>query len=371
MINTGSVHEKIMENVTRNSDLLFNAGMELDEEFDVLRQTRRSLGGVTMRAIEIDMDILADAYPQEAKFMSAENVPPVSPNRVQRNDGSPKTPLRSTTKITALSARKTPHRRFFKSENEREYARNLMKELVPIYILQGVHGKQAFRDALNETRRRLYLRRGEEPPSPPAVTSPIYVSPYPKIQPPAETKTKITPIKMVLPPAVPEVKPVSGFGKSPSRSSAETPSRVKNIVAAINSTPKKTDEGPTQTVVSRTPASAKIKAVVECIEGTVAANTPGKRMAGKALEESTPVKPKSSRSAKKQVEAATPASTTRSKRRTAGVVSESEKEASSLKKEPVTKKRKAAPMDPIPEIQESGRPSRRAKVAANESLIKK
>ena len=362
-----------MENVARNSDLLFNAGMELDEEFDVLRQTRRSLGGVTMRTIEIDMDILADAYPQEGKFMSAENIPPLSPNRVQKNDGSPKTPARSTTKISALSARKTPHRRFFKSENEREYARNLMKELVPIYILQGVHGKQAFRDALNETRRRLFLRRGEEPPSPPAVTSPIYVSPYPKIQPPQETKTKITPIKMVLPPVVPEVKPVSGFTKSPLRAAADTPSRVKNIVAAINSTPKKTDEICAPTQVSRTPASAKIQAVVECIEATVTANTPSKRGTGK-IASNTPVAPKSGARMKKTqpVEAATPASTTRSKRRTATVVSESEKEAPSSKKETAPKRRKEAPLDPIPETHESSsRPSRRAKVAANESLIKK
>jgi hypothetical protein len=371
-----SLHEKIMENVSRNSTVAFNPGMELDDEFEVLREARRSLGGNMMKGIEIDMDILADAYPQEAKFMSAENVPLKSPNRSQKNDSSPKTPLRSTTKPGALSARKTPMRRFFKSENEREYARNLMKELVQIYILQGVHGKQAFRDALNETRRRIFLRRGEDPPSPPPVTSPAYVSPYPKLQQPlAEPKTKITPIKMMLPPAVQEVRPVSEFSKSPCPVATGSPSRVKNIVAAINSTPKKVEEVPAQAIV-RTPGSAKIKAVVECIEATVAASTPGKR----ATIRPTPQEPvenysppaRKTRATRQKVEA-TPVSTdtTKSKRRAEKVVSESETD--DIKKDTAVskKKREAAPLESISEAQESSRPSRRAKVAANESLIKK
>ena len=374
--NQNAIHEKIMENVSRNSHFAFNPGMELDDEFENLRETRRSLGGNMMRGIEIDMDILADAYPQEAKFMSAENIPPSSPNRAQKQDSSPKTPSRSTMKPKPLSARKTPIRRFFKSENEREYARNLMKELVQIYILQGVHGKQAFRDALNETRRRIFLRRGEDPPSPPPVTSPVYASPYPKLQPPTEQKSKVSPIRMVLPAVVPEVRPVSEFAKPVGPTAADTPSRVKNIVAAINSTPKKVDI--VQTVpVARTPGSAKIKAVVECIEATVAANTPGKRAPAKSAEqepseENTPSLQKA-RSSKRKVEA-TPASTdtTRSKRRTAKEVSESENDVSVAKGDTaLVKKKKGATLEPIPEAQESGRPSRRAKKVANESLIKK
>lgn len=365
-----------MENAARNSHVVFNPSMDLDDEFEVIREARKSLGGSFSRGIEIDMDILADAYPQEANFMSSENIPPISPNRMGKGDGSPKTPQRNTSQLKTLSTKKTPNRRFFKSENEREYARNLMKELVPLYILQGNHGKQAFRDALNETRRRIYLRRGEDPPSPPAVTSPVYVSPYPKLQPPMEAKSRTTPVKLVLPPAVPEVRPVSEFTKSPLPIQRGTPSRVKEIVSAINSTPKKLETEKTdEKQTSRTPGSAKIKAVVECIEATVAANTPNKRVVASATndDQKTPGTRKGKISRQKAEATPTIPESTRPKRKAAAAaVSESEKETPQKKNEDAAvKKKKATSLEPIPETQDCSRPSRRAKMAANQSIIKK
>ena len=188
----------------------FSPKMEIDMELQVIRDARVSLGGKPSRPIQIDLDILAAAYPHEGEgqFLRTENV---SLDANTQSNASTPSKLANVCVSAAssprnMAGRRTPNRRFFKTENEREYARSLMKELVQLYILQGVHGKDAFRRALVEVKRRIHLRRGEDGSSPPIVTSPIITSPYPKLSPPEEIRV--------------------------------TPSRVQSIVAAIQTTPR-------------------------------------------------------------------------------------------------------------------------------------
>ena len=253
----------------------FSPTMEVHDEFQILRAARKSLGGESLRPIEIDMDILADAYPREGGFLASTTENSSSSVNIQ----APITPSKSNQVSESprfASGRKTPSRKFFRSEHEREYARSLMKELVQIYILQGAHGKDAFRQALNETRRRIHVRRGEAAPSPPAVLSPVHESPYPKLSPPRDFATPLSSEK----PANPDVSPsrvVTGTVRvveksaeadaSPSRRppvAPRTPSRVQSMVAAIqSSTPSKPASSES---AKRTPGSTRVKAVAEALE---------------------------------------------------------------------------------------------------------
>ena len=285
-----------MENVEHaetgfaDSGKLFSPRMEVNEEFKILRQTRKSLGGDALRPIEIDMDILADAYPQEAKFLASTSDTQNAPVPNVNQPMTPKTPSRALGHSESprfQSSRKTPNRRFFKSENEREYARNLMKELVQIYILQGVHGKDAFRNALNETRRRIHTRRGEVAPLPPPVLSPVHESPYPTLSPPKPAPAPYSAKKVTIP-EVPVPTAVRGEA-SPSRKldvnattspkrlpplAPTTPSRVKSLVAAIQSTPIES----TLSQIRKTPGSSgRVKVVAESIEAQILSSTPSKR----------------------------------------------------------------------------------------------
>ena len=292
-----SMHAEIFLKMESKPDIAeilksFTPKMEVNQEFHVLREARKSLGGASLRPIEIDMDILADAYPQEAKFMKRENVAPADNAAVAAsvNPVSPKTPnsalkpgLMDSPKM--MSGRKTPNRRFFKTESEREYARNLMKEFVQLYILQGVHGKDAFRRALVETKKRIHLRRGEDVPTSPMVTSPIQESPYPKLSPPREVETPYSqkkqqaaiPVQSVISPkrlnmaAIPQVSPSRRVHVEPVSIEPITPSRVKSMVAAIQSSPV---EAPPSGRKSPT-SSRKVKAVSESIEAVISQATPG------------------------------------------------------------------------------------------------
>lgn len=241
----------------------FTPTMEVQDEFDILRVARKSLGGEALRPIEIDMDILADAYPREGSFLASTtensgafaNLPaPTTPSKASVVSDSPR----------FASGRKTPSRKFFRSDHEREYARTLMKELVQIYILQGVHGKDAFRQALNETRRRIHVRRGEAAPSPPAVLSPVHESPYPKLSPERNANPVIERIASAVADSVADL---SSPTKSPSRRppvAPRTPSRVQSMVAAIQaSTPSKPVVAES---ARKTPSSSRVKAVAEAIE---------------------------------------------------------------------------------------------------------
>lgn len=261
----------------------FTPKMEIGEELEVLRTAKKSLGGEALRPIEIDMDILVDAYPREGIFLSSSMENSLQPI----NLGSPRTPAgskRHDGSPTHTTSKKTPNRRFFKSEHEREYARNLMKELVQIYILQGVHGKDAFRQALNETRRRIHVRRGECAPSPPAILSPVHESPYPKLSPPRESHTpysehKATRTASELQPEVQSGfeprdvgKSTTGDSSSPSKKirnetrlgTPRTPSRVQSMVAAIQASPIKHLQ--VENVVRRTPMSSRVKVVADSME---------------------------------------------------------------------------------------------------------
>ena len=253
----------------------FTPKMEIAEEFQVLRTARRSLGGEALKPVEIDMDILVDAYPREANFLSSSTVENFSPSRNQLPPRTPTQDSKSLRTPSQYSSRKTPTRRFFKSEHEREYALNLMKELVQIYILQGVHGKEAFRKALNETRRRVHVRRGETAPSPPPVLSPVHASPYPKISPPKQVETPYSNRKNPeVPAASPDLpsrrldmaqgSPVDQAQK-PFQTTPRTPSRVKSMVAAIQSATPSKKPLPTETP-KRTPGSTRVKAVAETLE---------------------------------------------------------------------------------------------------------
>lgn len=265
------IHDRSLPDPIRS----FTPTTEVKDELKFLREARKSLGGESLRPIEIDMDILVDAYPREASFLasSSENMP--ENLSYDKHPQTPKSKIHSLSSPGPTSGRKMPNRRFFKSEHEREYARNLMKELVQIYILQGVHGKEAFRNALNETRRRIHIRRGEAAPSPPPVLSPVQESPYPKLSPPQE-KTVSTPASKHD-----ESLPVQSISASPPRRlpplSQSTPSRVKSIVAAlqVSSTPV---DMPKLTPVKRTPGSTRVKAVAESFESQVSLSmTPGKK----------------------------------------------------------------------------------------------
>ena len=351
--------------------------MEMDEEFHVLRETRKSLGGEALRPIEIDMDILVDAYPQEAKFLAVTKGDDV--HSTGGEPATPKTPSRSVPVGETpgfSSARKTPGRRFFKSELEREYARNLMKELVQIYILQGVHGKDAFRNALNETRRRIHTRRGDPVPSTPQVVSPVRESPYPKLSPPKHVETpysgkKTKPAEFDLL-AIPGRLAMPASSASPERlppAHPSTPSRVKSLIAAIQSTPS---GGDAPKPVRKTPQSiSRVKAVAESLEAQISAGTPVKQKPTESyisasvaavtspLKAKSPVKPSPAKARTPQsIAKASPvrepaaepkeASSVRSVRKaTVEEVPESARASSRLKKaepvneEPIVKNRKA------------------------------
>lgn len=292
----------------------FTPTMGVKDELNVLREARKSLGGEALRPIEIDMDILADAYPREASFLasSIENIP-----QNIRDLQSPKTPrakINVPDSPGPTSGRKIPNRRFFKSEHEREYARNLMKELVQIYILQGVHGKDAFRQALNETRRRIHVRRGETAPSPPPVLSPVQESPYPKLSPPARIETpyaqkESSPKEVPAPSSLPD----------PARCMMppSTPSRVKSMVAAlqVTSTPVDARKG---SPVKKTPGSTRVKAVAESIEAQILSSTPGKKLASSISSAPEPQEVAAPRTSSRGKKAETPPS----KRKNAAIVEE-------------------------------------------------
>lgn len=253
----------------------FTPKMEIVEELEVLRTAKKSLGGEALRPIEIDMDILVDAYPREGNFLSSstENASLIL------NVTSPRTPSGSKRKNESLmnsTSKKTPNRRFFKSEHEREYARNLMKELVQIYILQGVHGKDAFRQALNETRRRIHVRRGECAPSPPPILSPVHESPYPKLSPPKEshapysgrkrdeTAAEVQRMEVANPTCEDSLSPCKKLRYEARIGTPRTPSRVQSMVAAIQASPIKKIQ--IDSVPRKTPLSSRVKAVAESME---------------------------------------------------------------------------------------------------------
>jgi hypothetical protein len=260
----------------------FTPKMEITEEFEVLQNAKKTLGGDRLRPIEIDMDVLVDAYPREGKFLSrstAENSSS-STNHLERTPAKGSSMDKSP---SVYSSRKTPNRRFFKSDHEREYARNLMKELVQIYILQGIHGKEAFRKALNETKKRIHLRRGEEVPTPPPVLSPVHVSPYPKLSPPKEVETPYSQRGLARPVAQSPSMPVKRLDPSADNSGSpiekpvaihmvagtpRTPSRVKSMVAAIQSGTPDAKRQPSE-VVQKTPGTSRVKAVADALERTI------------------------------------------------------------------------------------------------------
>jgi hypothetical protein len=265
----------------------FSPSVEISEELRALRTTRKSLGGEALKPIEIDLDIIADAYPREGNFLvssTRENV--YEPSNVQ----GPLTPRKGGLEIaksTPKSALKTPHRRFFRSEHEREYARNLMKELVQIYILQGIHGKEAFRNALNETRKRIHVRRGEVAPTPPPIISPVLVSPYPKLSPPMEndagnskceresifqtpgssSKTPKNSIRVEI--SVKRLDKSSDrkeTGLRPNASTPRTPSRVKSIVAAIQASTPSLPKISSESKIGEKQFPTRVKAVASALE---------------------------------------------------------------------------------------------------------
>jgi hypothetical protein len=270
----------------------FTPKMDIAEEFQLLRTARTSLGGEALKPIDIDMDILVDAYPREANFLSSSIGENSSPSKIQLPPRTPSQDSKFRKSPSHLSSRKTPNRRFFKSEHEREYARNLMKELVQIYILQGVHGKEAFRKALNETRRRIHVRRGETAPSPPPVVSPVLVSPYPKISPPKKVETpyserKGLQVKQPSPDktarkldlaqeeplqsaAVTQGSPMEQSVRA-SSAAPRTPSRVKSMVAAIQSATPSNKPMPSETP-KRTPGGTRVRAVAETLEKQISAD---------------------------------------------------------------------------------------------------
>ena len=256
----------------------FTPKMDISEEFQVLKTARKSLGGDALRPIEIDMDVLVDAYPREGNFLAT-----CTTENSSGNENVLRTPIKpqhSSLPLHAPSARKTPNRNFFKSEHEREYARNLMKELVQIYILQGVHGKEAFRKALNETRKRIHMRRGEPVPTPPPVLSPIQASPYPKLSPPKPVETPYSGRAQTHAADVSPTLPIRKFEASDEASGSpvekplglralpptpRTPSRVLSMVAAIQSSTPATKAVSNETP-KRTPGTTRVKAVAETLE---------------------------------------------------------------------------------------------------------
>lgn len=246
-------------------------------ELSHLREMRKSLGGEALIPVEIDLDLLYEAYPREGCFLLQENNDPQHANTFHHNQNP-----------SFGHSHGSQSGSFFKSDKEREYAKNLMKELVQIYILQGVHGREAFKKALSETRSRLYAHRGENLPElPPAIPSPALDDWSPRgnhsSRFPESTITPRSGKTVNLPKSSLKKRPVSpAAAKVPV--TTLTPSRVKDIVAAIQSTPKKTSEE--EVPVRKTPgSSARIKAIGECIEATIAANTPSKRKTGKDKHE--------------------------------------------------------------------------------------
>lgn len=238
-------------------------------ELTDLREMRRSLGGEALLPVDIDLGILAEAYPREGSFLSQENINPKS-NRLFQDNRDSKTPVGNSQTSGPNS--------FFRSDKEREFAKNLMKELVQIYILQGIHGKEAFKKALCETRARIYSHRGEKQPElPPPIPSPALDDWSPRSTHAAQPARTVTPrstvrvkstLKKRAHPEEPSKVPITTL----------TPSRVKDLVAAIQSTPKKDVQDEGLNPVRKTPgSSARIKALGECIEATIAAGTPGKR----------------------------------------------------------------------------------------------
>lgn len=222
-----------------------------------LQQTKQSLGGEKLQPVELDLEILADAYPREGSFLSKENLQPSKNANI-------------TLKNLSTKSQSSGETGFFRSESEREYAKTLIKELVQIYILQGVHGKDAFKGALLETRRRIHTRRGEDMPElPPAVPSPPIEDWSPRNVTPKNANPVTTPRS---------ARPVQPLSRQPSRVTAQTttPSRVQAIVTILQTTPKAVTvvENP----VRKTPgSSARIKALGDSIEASIAANTPSKR----------------------------------------------------------------------------------------------
>jgi len=338
-----------------NSDPVgyFDPNIEVKEEMSALRETRKSLGGESLRPIEIDMDILADAYPREGSFLvsSNENAPvnmidlksPRTPHSKVRIEGTP----------GGTSSKKTPNRRFFKSEHEREYARNLMKELVQIYILQGQHGKEAFRKALNETRRRIHVRRGETAPSPPPILSPVQESPYPKLSPPL-----VQPAEMTVAGNTSEAPIQIGRGLSPLRRNApvapSTPSRVKLMAAALQLSSTPVDAGKAATPHKRTPGSTRVRVVAEAIEAQILSATPGRDKPTKTpgkIQEGEPSIPRTSARKKKSVDSVVEEATTPpSKRKNEAIVEQTSSRRSNRKRESAQRV-----VSPVTEVKRSRR----------------
>jgi hypothetical protein len=326
----------------------------MNEDVEQLRNTRISLGGDGLRTLDLQLDILASAYPREGSFLAQENAKPADHNISPRN--------------AIKKQRMNTHTGFFHSETEREYAKSVMQELVQIYILQGIHGKDAFKSALTETRRRVHVRRGENMPDlpPPIATPPLEdMSPrfvdHSSIRP--VTPKQVTPRNNTAPEVV---------------VSSSTPARVKSLVTAIEKTPKQTA---IQKSVRKTPgSSARIKLLGESIEAAIAAGTPGKRKPvepmdietvhspvgkNKALVEAVSVKRSTRKQKEAVVEAVSPpettASETRRPRRAAALAAAEELTDPSPRRTKTaapkpTKKRKT---EPVPE-EPPKRPTRRA-----------